>query len=92
MYYAEPAEVDRMARQLNPTARQVQIVELASMGLRQKEIAYHLGISRETVKSMLGGGAQVDGLYRRLGVNSMVAAYRELLRRGYLQPPGREDE
>jgi len=54
--------------QLDLTPRQRRVVELIAQGLRNREIADALGISLHTVRR------HVEGLLRRLQVNSRAAA------------------
>lgn len=58
------------------TAREREILKLASDGLRNKQIAAHLFLSPKTVEKV------ISDVYRKLGVNSRVAAIRLFLQEG----------
>ena len=59
----------KQAALYNPlTDRELEILELVSQGNRNKEIAYHLGITERTVK------AHLASCYQKLGVDSRAAA------------------
>ncbi len=60
------------------TPREVQVTELISQGMRNKEIAYALGISEETVQ------VHVKNLLAKLGVNDRTAAVKVALQRGII--------
>jgi DNA-binding NarL/FixJ family response regulator len=60
------------------TPREVQVVELISKGLRNKEIAVALGISEETAK------VHVKNILAKLGVNDRAAIIPIALRRGFI--------
>jgi len=55
------------------TSREREILRLASDGLRNKQIAAHLYLSPKTVEKV------ISDIYRKLGVNSRVAAIRIFL-------------
>ena len=58
------------------TAREVEVTELLSKGLRVKEIAATLGISEGTVQ------AHTKNIFLKLGVNDRIAAVQVAQRRG----------
>ncbi len=58
------------------TAREQEVLRLASDGLRNKQIAAHLFLSPKTVEKV------ISDIYRKLGVNSRVAAIRIFLQEG----------
>ena len=58
------------------TPREVQVVELISQGLRNKEVATLLGITEETVR------VHVRSIFSKLRVNGRTAAVNVALRRG----------
>jgi two-component system NarL family response regulator len=60
------------------TPREVEILQLVSNGLRNKEIAASLGISEETAK------VHVKNILTKLGVNDRTAAITVGLRRGII--------
>src|SRR5262249_25523813 len=60
------------------TAREVQVMELVAVGLRNKEIATSLHISEETV------GVHIRNIFAKLDVNDRSAAIAISLRRGIL--------
>jgi DNA-binding NarL/FixJ family response regulator len=60
------------------TAREVQVLRLASDGLTNKEIAYRLGLSERTVQFHL------SSVYSKTGTNSRAEATAVAFRRGWL--------
>ncbi len=60
------------------TPREVQVVELISLGMRNKEIAVSLGISEETVQ------VHVKNILAKLEVQDRTAAVNVALRRGII--------
>ena len=66
---------------LNLTERELEVLQAVGRGERNKEIAYHLGISERTVK------AHLSSIYNKLGVDSRAAAIVVALQRRIL-PPG----
>lgn len=60
------------------TAREVQVMELVSRGLRNKEVAFTLGISEETVP------VHLKNIYSKLKVNDRSAAISVAIRRGII--------
>lgn len=75
-----PADVEaRLAeRSAHPTLtpREVEVMELVTQGLRNKEIGASLGISEGTVT------VHVKSIFAKLGVNDRTAAVKIALRRG----------
>ena len=63
------------------TERQVQVLQMLSRGLCNKEIADLLGVAENTVKVHLGH------IYRALGVSSRTAALLKALETGLLEEP-----
>lgn len=60
------------------TAREVEVIELAAEGKRNKEIAASLGIRNDTVE------AHLRNIYWKLRVNDRTAAVTVALRRGFI--------
>lgn len=58
------------------TPREIEVIELISIGLRNKEIAASLGISNETVQ------VHVKNIFSKLDVDDRTAAVNVALRRG----------
>ena len=56
--------------QINLTKRELQIAELCSQGMLNKEIAAQLGISQRTVET------HKNNLFRKLGINNTVELMR----------------
>jgi DNA-binding NarL/FixJ family response regulator len=69
------------ASRRSPTPREIQVIELITHGLRNKEIAAALGISEETVQ------VHVKNLLAKLGVNDRTAAIKVALQRGIVHLP-----
>jgi DNA-binding NarL/FixJ family response regulator len=72
---------DRLAeRAAKPslTPREIQVLELISSGMRNKEIAAGLGVSEDTIFS------HVKNIFAKLGVNDRTAAVHVGLRRGII--------
>ena len=61
------------------TAREIQILQLAAEGMRNKEIAARLGISEQTVQG------HIKNVLSKLKVNDRTAAVTVALRRGIIQ-------
>jgi DNA-binding NarL/FixJ family response regulator len=61
------------------TPRERDVLEIASRGLSNREVAAELGISEHTVKFHLGA------IYGKLGVSTRTAAVRRGLRRGIIE-------
>ena len=70
------ARLDERASQPTLTPREVQVMELVSLGKRNKEIAAVLGISEETVQ------VHLKNIFAKLKVNERTAAVNVALRRG----------
>jgi two-component system NarL family response regulator len=73
------AALDTRATHPALTAREIQIMQLVSEGLRNKEIAAALSISEVTVITHL------RNIYSKLGVNDRTAALALAIRRGIIQ-------
>lgn len=65
-----------------PTARELDVVELLAQGMTNREIAGALFISEHTVRNHVGH------LFTKLGVNSRTQAVMKAGRLGWLQLPG----
>lgn len=61
------------------TERELEILQLASLGERNKEIAYKLGITERTVK------AHLQSIYQKFGVDSRAAAVAIATQKGLLE-------
>lgn len=61
-----------------PSARELEVIELIAQGMRNKEIAAHLGISEETVI------VHIRHLFSKLGVQDRTAALGVAVRRGLI--------
>lgn len=72
--------VDELSRAHGLTARQSEVVALALRGLRQRDMAEHLEISPNTLKS------HVDTILERCGVRSLSELTREFWRRTLGEP------
>jgi len=70
------ARLDERAAQPTLTSREIQVLELVSRGQRNKEIAWTLGISEETVH------VHLKNVFSKLKVNERTAAVNVALRRG----------
>lgn len=68
------------ARAVSPalTPRETRVVELMAHGLRNKEIAYELGISEDTVE------VHARNMFTKMGVRDRTAAVTAALRRGII--------
>ncbi|MEA3338820.1 MAG: response regulator transcription factor, partial [Chloroflexota bacterium] len=72
-------EMDRKARFLSPLSpREMEILELVVRGMSNKEIAYHLGISHQTVKN------HMTAVLSKLGVADRTQATVYALRHGWV--------
>jgi NarL family two-component system response regulator YdfI len=60
------------------TERELAVLQAAARGERNKEIAYHLGITERTVK------AHLASIYQKLGVDSRAAAVAAAAQKGWL--------
>jgi DNA-binding NarL/FixJ family response regulator len=69
------------ARSASPTltARELQVLQLLVTGMRNKEMASHLGISEDTVR------AHVKGVFAKFQVHDRTAALAVALRRGLVR-------
>ncbi|MBX3036186.1 MAG: response regulator transcription factor [Anaerolineales bacterium] len=61
------------------TERELEVLQLASLGERNKEIAYKLGITERTVK------AHLQSIYQKFGVDSRAAAVAIAAQKGMLK-------
>lgn len=61
------------------TERELEVLQLASLGERNKEIAYKLGITERTVK------AHLQSIYQKFGVDSRAAAVAIAAGKGLLE-------
>ncbi|MBL8088976.1 MAG: response regulator transcription factor [Anaerolineales bacterium] len=61
------------------TERELEVLQLASLGERNKEIAYKLGITERTVK------AHLQSIYQKFGVDSRAAAVAIVAQKGMLK-------
>lgn len=72
------ARLDERAGQPRLTPREVQVIELISRGMRNKEIGAALGISEETVQ------VHVKNILAKFGVQDRTAAIRVAVQRGII--------
>ena len=72
-------EADGLALEEPLTARERDVLEIASRGLSNREVGAELGISEHTVKFHLAA------IYGKLGVSTRTAAVRRGLRRGIIE-------
>lgn len=63
---------------LDLTEREMEVLHAAASGQRNKEIAFHLGISERTVK------AHLSSIYQKFGVDSRAAAIAVAAQKGVL--------
>src|SRR5690606_8426449 len=61
------------------TQRELEVLQLASLGERNKEIAFNLGITERTVK------AHLQSIYQKFGVDSRAAAVAIAVGKGLLR-------
>lgn len=61
------------------TERELEVLQLAAKGERNKEMAYKLGITERTVK------AHLQSIYQKFGVDSRAAAVAVAAQRGWLK-------
>jgi DNA-binding NarL/FixJ family response regulator len=73
------AKYEARLRQKMLTARERQVLELLALGMRNKEVAYELGISEDTAR------VHVKGILAKLNVHDRTAAMAEALRRGLIR-------
>jgi len=80
-HFAEVAYVDGVPNEMfGPLSpREMEILEQITMGRSNKEIAYHLGISRQTVKN------HMTSILRKLSVNDRTQAALYAVRRGWIR-------
>ncbi len=72
-------EMDRKAQFLSPLSpREMEILELVVRGMSNKEIAYYLGISHQTVKN------HMTSVLSKLGVADRTQATVYALRHGWV--------
>src|SRR5262249_2565109 len=76
------ARLEDREREPRLTTREVQILELISVGMRNKEIATSLGITEETAHSHL------KNIFKKLNVTDRTAAAHVALRRGIIHNQG----
>jgi DNA-binding NarL/FixJ family response regulator len=72
------ARLEERAARPGLTPREVQVIELISKGMRNKEIAVALGISEETVQ------VHVKNILSKFDVQDRTAAVSVALRRGFI--------
>ena len=60
------------------TERELEVLQAAALGERNKEIAYKLGITERTVK------AHLQSIYQKFGVDSRAAAVAVAAQQGLL--------
>lgn len=72
------ARLDRRAANPTLTPREIQVLQLVSLGKRNKEIAAILGLSDDTVP------VHVKNIFAKLRVNERTAAVNVALRRGII--------
>lgn len=75
-------EMPRMVGQEQLSSRELQVLEMASLGLRNAEIANRLGLSIHAIKFHLAG------VYKKLGVTNRteaVVTYMRLIPAGHDQ-------
>ena len=70
--------IPKISREWNLNNREQDLIQLLLSGMSNKEIAYALGLSLNTIK------AYMKLLMRKLGVNSRTEAVTEALRRGWI--------
>ncbi|MBL8063054.1 MAG: response regulator transcription factor [Anaerolineales bacterium] len=73
----KPASVSQTASAL--TERELEVLQLAAKGERNKEMAYKLGITERTVK------AHLQSIYQKFGVDSRAAAVAVAAGKGLLE-------
>lgn len=72
------ARLEERRTHKSPSARELEVIELIAKGMRNKEIAAHLGISEETVI------VHIRHLFSKLGVQDRTAALGVAVRRGLI--------
>ena len=73
-----PATSKQQTSSIEITPRELEVLQAAATGERNKEIAYRLGISARTVK------AHLTSVYNKLGVDSRAAAVAIAAKNGWL--------
>lgn len=73
-----PAPSKHKSGDIQITPRELEVLQAAATGERNKEIAYRLGISSRTVK------AHLTSVYNKLGVDSRAAAIAVAAKKGWL--------
>jgi len=68
------------------TSREMEILELVVQGMSNRKIAYHLGISHQTVKN------HMTAILRKLGATGRTEAAVSALRRGWIPLRGEHGE
>jgi DNA-binding NarL/FixJ family response regulator len=68
------------------TPREMEILELVAQGMSNRKIAYHLGISHQTVKN------HMTAVLRKLGATGRTEAAVSALRRGWIPLRSRRDD
>ena len=71
----------KIHQRLSPSAREVQVLELAAGGLSNKQIADYLEITDQTVKN------HITSILRKLDVNDRTHAITIALRKGWISNP-----
>ena len=74
------ASLAERAQHRHVTPRELQVIELVSQGMRNKEIAASLGISEETVQ------VHLRNIYMKLNINDRTAVLAVAMRRGLIHP------
>jgi NarL family two-component system response regulator YdfI len=75
----KPAATPQTDSTLTLTGRELEVLQLAAKGERNKEMAYKLGITERTVK------AHLQSIYQKFGVDSRAAAVAVAAGRGLLE-------
>lgn len=75
---AKPAPVSAPQTEAVLTERELEVLQAAARGERNKEIAYKLGITERTVK------AHLASIYQKLNVDSRAAAVAVAAQKGLL--------
>ena len=74
------ASLAQRSQHRHVTPRELQVIELVSQGMRNKEIAASLGISEETVQ------VHLRNIYMKLNINDRTAVLAVAMRRGLIHP------
>ena len=74
------ASLAERAQHRHVTPRELQVIELVSQGMRNKEIAASLGISEGTVQ------VHLRNIYMKLNINDRTAVLAVAMRRGLIHP------